>query len=113
MHTKEERIEMGRKALDELRGMFKAWLASDFNWALEKAVAGEVSGKEGEWDFLWEEWLEKLSDWMSPYVSRLREAEYINDEDLNTFGEEMANNMRVMLETIYVLSEGLKNEQDV
>ena len=48
----EEKLEMGRKSLDELRDMFKAWLKSDFRWATETPVTEKVTGKDDEWDFL-------------------------------------------------------------
>ncbi len=105
--------EMGRKELDVLRGMFRVWLESDFRWALEIVIAGEATGENDEWDFLWEEWVEKFENWMVPYVLRLRDTEHTTTKDLNGFGTEMYNNMKLMLSAIYALSEEAKNEQAI
>ena len=112
-HTKEERIELGRKSLDELRGMFKAWLKSDFKWAIGIVTTERTTGEDDECDFLWSEWTDKFTNWMSPYITRLRVTKYITDDDLRDFGEEMYDNMKIMLEAIYALTGDVNNEQDV
>ena len=111
--TDEEMKELGRKTLDELRGMFKAWLKSDFKWAVGKVVDGECTGEEDEWDFLLFEWRDKLENWMSPYVFRLYRTKYITEDDLRAFGAEMYGNMMLMLEAIYALGGDVNNGQDL
>lgn len=102
---------MGREELELLRGMFKSWLKSDFMWAIKIVTAGKGTGEDGEWDFLWAEWTDKLTNWMGPYVTRLVATKYVTDEDVATFGEEMYDNMSIMLEAIYALTEDVNNEQ--
>lgn len=113
MHTPEERIEIGRKALDELRGMFKAWLKSDFNWALEVVATGGTTGESGEWDFLLSDWREKFQDWMGPYLLRLRDTEYATEKEIEAFGDEAFGNMKIMLEAIYAITGGTNNGREV
>jgi len=111
MKTEEERLEMGHKALDELSGMFRAWLKSDFNWALEIVEKEGATGEKDEWKFLWSEWTDKLENWMLPWVIRLRETKYITPDDTEKFVSERYNNMKVMLEAIYALSGDTQNEK--
>jgi hypothetical protein len=113
MHTEEEKIELGYKELDILRRMFKAWLKSDFNWALGIITSEGTSGEEDEWDFLWRDWVEKLDTWLLPYAIRLRETEYVTEGILKDFVEELYDDMKVMLLAIKALTEGAKNEQDI
>ncbi len=113
MHTEEERIEIGRKALNELRGMFRAWLKSDFVWAVEVVTAKGTTGEDDEWDFLLDDWREKFTDWLGPYLLRLRETEYATEKEIGAFGEEMLGNMKIMLEAIYALSEDTKDEKPI
>ena len=111
MEEKEQK-DMGAVALDELRVMFKAWLRRDFIWVTELMAKGDITGEEDEWDFLWSEWVGKFEDWMFPWVGRLRDTKFITAEEAVKFGEEAYNNMRGMLNAIYVLSGGVNNEQD-
>lgn len=111
--TDEEMKKLGHKALDELRCMFKAWLKSDFDWAVGKIAGGGCTGEEGEWDFLLSEWRDKFENWMSPYVFRLYRTKYITEDDLRAFGAEAYGNMILMLEAIYALGGGVSNEQDL
>lgn len=113
MHTPEEKIEIGRKALDEFRGMFKAWLKSDFHWAVGIVARKGATGEDGEWDFLFDDWREKFTNWLGPYLIRLRETGYATEEELGAFGEEMFGNMKIMLEAIYALSEDTKDEKPI
>jgi hypothetical protein len=109
MHEEEGKLEKGRKALDELRGMFKAWLKSDFNWAVGIVIKDGATGEEDEWDFLLKEWTDKLENWMSPYIFRLKATGYITENDIRAFAEEAYGNMLIMLATIRVLGEDINN----
>ena len=110
--TDEEIKKLGESALNELRMMFKAWLKSDFKWAIGKIICGEGTGEEGEWDFLFSEWRDKLENWMSPYVFRLYRTNYITKDDLKAFGTEMYDNMDRMLEAIYTLRGDVDNGKE-
>ncbi len=66
-----------------------------------------------EWDFLWSEWTDKFTNWMSPYITRLWKTGYVTDDDLRAFGEEMQGNMKIMLKAIYTLTGDANNEQNM
>lgn len=109
-HTEEEeKLEMGRKELDILKGMFKSWLKSDFTWAVNVVIEDGVSGEEGEWDFMFAEWRDKLENWMSPYVFRLYKTGYITQKDLEAFGSEAYSAMSTMLSAVYALGKEIDN----
>jgi hypothetical protein len=113
MHTEEEKLEIGCKELDMLRGMFRAWLKSDFNWAVEIVTTKGTTGEDDEWDFLLDDWREKFTDWLGPYLLRIRDTKYATEKEIGAFGAEMFGNMKIMLEAIYALTGDVNNEQSV
>ncbi len=110
MHTKEEREKYGQLELETLRRMFERWVKSDITWAVNYMHNNTVLKDGEEWDYLHEEWVEKLDEWITPYVKRLVETEYITDEDTGVFGEWAYGLMATMLQVLYKLGETIHED---
>jgi hypothetical protein len=110
MHTPEESEQYGQEELETLRHIFERWIKSDVTWAVEYMHTHDILNDGTEWDYLRGEWNEKLNEWINPYVLRLRQTEYITDDDTKAFVEWAYNLMEIMLQVLYKLGETLHED---
>lgn len=101
---------LGREELGTLRMMFRRWVKSDFDWAVNIIKEKGSSGEKDEWDFLRREWIDKLENWMGPWVRRLLKTEYITEEEVREFGEEAMHAINTALEALYALGGNNRDE---
>lgn len=106
-----DKLKSGKKELEILMLMFERWVKSDFDWALEIINTQGCTGEEGEWDFLRRDWVDKLENWMSPFLFRLYRTGYITEDDLRKFGADAYDFISLMLTALYVLSGGTKKNE--
>jgi hypothetical protein len=106
----EDKLKQGRDELHTLMIMFKRWVKSDFDWAVDIINKQGSTGEEKEWDFLRREWIDKLESWIGPFISRLLATKYVTENDVRKFGEEAAHTMKIMLKALYALGGSSVNE---
>jgi hypothetical protein len=102
--------DIGKEELNTLSMMFERWLKSDFDWAVKILVEEGSSGEEDEWDFLRREWIDKLENWIGPFVRRLEVTEYITEGDVRDFGLKAVELIDLMLEALYILGGNKSDE---
>jgi len=76
--TREEMLEKGLVGLQEMLEKATDW----YDWTVENEI--EVHPHN---DYVPREYLEKIQQWMYPYVSRMHETEHISLEQMNFFSE--------------------------
>lgn len=91
---------MGLEEIEVMRGMFKNWLKSDFDWAIGVVLYQGNTGEEDEWDFLLDDWQEKFWDWMYPYVKRLKHVGYISQDQVGNFTSWAYAEMDLMIQVV-------------
>lgn len=89
---REAMLEKGLVALQEMIVKAKDW----YEWTVREEIAVHPHN-----DYVPTEYLQKIHQWMYPYVSRLHETEHITLEQMNYFSEYVMNlvwNLRVKAE---------------
>ena len=93
--------EKGRNELDTLKGMVERWRDCYFGWAVQYGPTDD-----GKYDWVWEEFHRAFLEYgMEKYVERLRECEYVSDEDLREFYEfvrDQVNMLKDVLDTLVI-----------
>ena len=80
-------MEQGTKqTLDDLLQMLQNWKKKDLTYY-------DPSGGN-EW--IWDDFIEKISEWMMPYVSRLFQCEHIGEFELESFRERVRGEIEDM-----------------
>lgn len=111
MNEQERKLKQGKKELGTLQMMFSRWLKSDVDWAIGIIATKGATGEDDEWDFLRREWIDKLENWVGPFVRRLWDTEYITEKQVRNFGVNAAHTIQIMLHALYKLSRGNKTNE--
>ena len=108
--TPEEKLVMGRDELQTLKQIFERWMKSDISWAIDYIRSYGSTHEEDEWDFLREDWLEKFSQWIRPYLNRLEETQYITRDDWVEYCDWAYVTIEIMMQVLYKLGEETDGE---
>lgn len=75
-------LEKGRVALEEMTEKATVW----YNWTVENEISVHPHN-----DYVPREYLQKIHEWMYPYVYRLYETDHITLEQMKEFGSHIDN----------------------
>jgi hypothetical protein len=78
-------LEKGALALKEMQGKVVDW----YNWTIENEI--EIHPHN---DYVPREFLQKINQWMMPYISRLHDTDHITLDQMNDFSDFVAKHVR-------------------
>lgn len=79
-----DRLEKGLVALKEMMNKATDW----YNWTVREEISIHPHN-----DYVPREYLQKIQQWMYPYVARLLETGHISLDQMNTFAEHVNNHV--------------------